>query len=77
MGHQASGKWIQVGSTFLGISETITIGHILYDNDFSIVPMNDLGILARMDPGHIPVFPIGDIHIFTGETECTATMKSN
>jgi hypothetical protein len=42
MGHEASGAWIQAGSTFIGINDTVAIGRILYDLGFPIVPADNL-----------------------------------
>jgi hypothetical protein len=47
MGQNASGAWIQAGSTFAGISDTITIGCVLYDSGFPIIAADNLWVPAR------------------------------
>jgi hypothetical protein len=44
MGQNASGARIQAGSAFAGIGDTITIGRILYDSGFPIVPTDNLWV---------------------------------
>jgi hypothetical protein len=39
-----------VGSAFTGIGDTVTIGRILYDSGFPIVPADNLWVPAREDP---------------------------
>jgi hypothetical protein len=46
MGQNALGAWIQAGSTFAGISDTVTIGRVLYDSNFPIIPVDNLWVLA-------------------------------
>jgi hypothetical protein len=77
MGQSASGAWIQAGSAFAGIGDTIAIGCVLYDFGFPIIPADNLWVLAREDPTRFTVIPIGDIHIFIGETNPTPTMETN
>jgi hypothetical protein len=42
MGPNASGAWIQAGSAFAGIGDTVAIGHVLYDFGFPIIPADKL-----------------------------------
>jgi hypothetical protein len=77
MGQNASGAWIQAGSAFAGIGDTVTIGHVLYDSSFPIVPAHNLWVPAREDPTRLTVIPIGDIHIFIGETGLTPATETN
>jgi hypothetical protein len=72
-----SGARIQAGSAFTGIGDTIAIGRVLYDSGFPIVPADNLWVSAREDPTRFTVVPIGDIHIFIGETNPTPTTKTN
>jgi hypothetical protein len=76
MGHNASGAWIQAGSTFTGIGDTVAIGHVLYDSGFPIVPMDNLWVPAREDPTRLTVVLIGDIHII-GEIDLTPATETN
>jgi hypothetical protein len=66
-----------VGSAFAGISDTVAIGRVLYDSGFPIVPADNLSVPARKDPARFTVVPIGDIHIFIGETDLTPAMETN
>jgi hypothetical protein len=68
MGHSASGARIQARSAFAGIIDTIAIGRGLYDSGFPIVPADNLWVPARENPARFTVVLIGDIHIFTRET---------
>jgi hypothetical protein len=77
MGQNASGARIQVGSAFAGIGDTIAIGRVLYDSGFPIVPADNLWVPARKDPARFTVVPIGDIHIFIGETNPTPATETN
>jgi hypothetical protein len=77
MGQNASGARIQAGSAFVGIGNTVAIGRVLYDSGFPIVPADNLWVPAREDPTQFTVVPIGDIHIFIGETSPTPTTKTN
>jgi hypothetical protein len=77
VGQNASGARIQAGSAFTGISDTIAIGHVLYDFGFPIVPEDNLWVLARENPAQFTVVPIGDIHIFIGETNPTPATKDD
>jgi hypothetical protein len=58
MGHSASVAWIQAGSTFAGIGDTIAIGRVLYDSGFPIVPADKLWVPARENPARFTVVPI-------------------
>jgi hypothetical protein len=77
VGPNASGAQIQAGSAFAGIGDTVTIGRVLYDSSFPIVPADNLWMPAREDPAHLTIIPIGDIHIFIGETDLTPATKTN
>jgi hypothetical protein len=77
VGHNASGARIQAGSAFIGIGDTVAIGRVLYDSGFPIVPADNLWVLAREDPTRLTVVPIGDIHIFIGETGLTPTTETD
>jgi hypothetical protein len=77
VGHSASGAWIQAGSAFAGIGNTVTIGHVLYDSGFPIILADNLWVPAREDPAQFTVVLIGDIHIFIGETNPTPATETN
>jgi hypothetical protein len=77
VGHSASGARIQAGSAFTGIGDTVAIGHVLYDSGFPIVPADNLWVPAREYPTRFTVVPVGDIHIFIGETDLTPTTETN
>jgi hypothetical protein len=77
VGQNASGAQIQAGSAFAGIGEAFTIGHVLYDSVFPIVPADNLWVSAREDPTRLTVVPISDIHIFMGETDLTPATETN
>jgi hypothetical protein len=77
VGHNASGARIQEGSTFAGIGDTVAIGRVLYDSGFPIVPVDNLWVPAREDHTRFTVIPIGDIHIFIGETYLTPATETN
>jgi hypothetical protein len=68
MGHSASEARIQARSAFAGIIDIVTIGRGLYDSGFPIVPADNLWVPARENPARFTVVLIGDIHIFTRET---------
>jgi hypothetical protein len=65
------------GSAFACISDTVAIGRVLYDSGFPIIPADNLWVLAREDPTRLIVVPIGDIHIFIGETDLTPATETN
>jgi hypothetical protein len=77
VGQNTSGAWIQAGSTFAGIGDTVAIGHVLCDSGFPIVPVDNLSVPARENPARFTVVPIGDIHIFIGETDPTPTTETD
>jgi hypothetical protein len=77
VGHSASGAQIQTGSAFAGIGDTVAIRRVLYDSGFLIVPADNLWVPAREDPSRFTVVPIGNIHIFIGETNPTPATKTN
>jgi hypothetical protein len=77
MGHSVSRARIQAGSAFAGIGDTVTIGRVLYDSGFPIVPADNLWVPAREDPTGFTVIPIRDIHIFIGETNHTPATVTN
>jgi hypothetical protein len=77
VGLSASGARIQAGSTFAGIGDTVAIGRVLYDSGFPVVPVDNLWVPARENPARFTVIPIGDIHIFIGETNPTSATETN
>jgi hypothetical protein len=79
VGPQASAARIQAGSSFAGISDgdTVAIERVLYDSSFPIVPEDNLWVSARENPAGISIIPIGDIHIFIGETNIAPAMETN
>jgi hypothetical protein len=77
VGHNTSGAWIQSGSAFAGISDTIAIGRVLYDSGFPIVLADNLWVPARENPARFTIVLIGDINIFIGETNPTPAMETN
>jgi hypothetical protein len=77
VGQNAPGARIQAGSAFAGIGDAVTIGRVLYDSGFPIVPADNLWVPARENPARFTVLPIGDIHIFIGETNPTPATKTN
>jgi hypothetical protein len=77
VGLSASGARIEAGSAFAGIGDTVAIGRVVYNFGFPIIPADNLWVLAREDPTRFIVVPIGDIHIFIGETNPTPTTKTN
>jgi hypothetical protein len=77
VGDQASRARIQAGSAFVGIGDTVAIGCVLYDSGFPIVPADNLWVPARENLARFSVVPIGDIHIFIGETYRTVAMETN
>jgi hypothetical protein len=77
MGHSASGARIQARSAFAGISDTVTIGRVLYDSGFPIVPADNLWVPTRENPTRFTVVLIGDIHIFIRETNPTPATKTD
>jgi hypothetical protein len=77
MGQNTSGARIPAGSAFAGIGDTVAIGRVLYNSSFPIVPADNLWVPAREDPARFTVIPIGDIHIFIGETNPTPGTETN
>jgi hypothetical protein len=77
MGQNMSGARIQAGSAFPGIGDTVTIGRVLYDSGFPIIPADNLWGPAREDLARFTVVLIGDIHIFIGETNPTPATETN
>jgi hypothetical protein len=72
-----SGAWIQAGSAFAGIGDTVAIERVLYDFGFPIVPADNLWVPARENPVRFTIVPIGDIHIFIGETNPTLATETD
>jgi hypothetical protein len=68
---------IEAGSAFAGIDDTVTIGRVLYNSGFPIVPADNLWVPAREDPARFIVIPIRDIHIFIGEANPTSATETN
>jgi hypothetical protein len=77
MGQNALGARLQAGSAFAGIGDTVAIGCVLYDSGFPIVPADNLWVSARENPARFSVVPIGDIHIFIGETNPTPARETD
>jgi hypothetical protein len=77
VGLSTSGARIQAGSAFAGIGDTVAIRRVLYDSGFPIVPADNLWVPAREDSARFTVIPIGDIHIFIGETDPTPATETN
>jgi hypothetical protein len=77
MGQNVSGAWIQAGSTFAGIGDTVAIKRVLYDSGFPIILADNLWVPAREDPARFTVIPIRDIHNFIGETNPTPATENN
>jgi hypothetical protein len=76
MGPQALATRVQAGSVFVGIDDTIAIGHILYCFGFPIVTEDNLWVPARENPARISIVPIGYIHI-SREANPVATTEIN
>jgi hypothetical protein len=72
-----SGARIQEGSAFAGIGDTIAIGRVLYDSGFPIILADNLWVPARENPTRFTVVPVGDIHIFIGETDLAPATETN
>jgi hypothetical protein len=77
VGLSTSGTRIQAGSAFAGIGDTVAIGCVVYNSGFPIIPADNLWVPAREDPTRFTVVPIGDIHIFIGETNPTPSTETN
>jgi hypothetical protein len=77
MGQNALGARIQAGSAFASIGDTVAIGRVLYDSGFPIVPADNLWVPARENPARFSFVPIGDIHIFIGETNPTPAIETD
>src|SRR4051812_22934884 len=54
---------------FAEIGKTIGIGRVLFSGNVPIVPPNEFWILAKTNPTRCLIVPIGDIHLFIGETD--------
>src|SRR3954463_60261 len=54
---------------FAGIGETVAIGRVLFSGNVPIVPPNKFCIPAKTKPTRCSIVPIGDIHLFIGETD--------
>src|SRR4051812_2083850 len=54
---------------FAGIGETVAISRVLFSGNVPIVPPDEFWIPAKMNPTWCLVIPIGDIHLFIGETD--------
>jgi hypothetical protein len=77
MGLTVSAGRIQAGSAFACIGDTVAIGCVLYDSGFPIVPADNFWVPSRENPVRFTIVPIGDIHIFIGETNPTPAMETN
>src|SRR3954462_10579460 len=54
---------------FAGIGETVAIGRVLFTGNVPIVPPDEFWIPAKTNPIRCSIVPIGDIHLFIGETD--------
>ena len=54
---------------FAGISETVTIGRVLFSDNVPIIPPDEFWIRAKKNPTRYSIVPIGGIHLFIGETD--------
>src|SRR3954468_9975327 len=54
---------------FAGIGETVAIGRVLFSGNVPIVPPDEFWIPAKTKPTRCSIVPIGDIHLFIGETD--------
>src|SRR3954471_7526116 len=54
---------------FAGIGETIAIGRVLFSGNIPIIPPDEFWIPAKTNPMRCSIVPIGDIHLFIGETD--------
>src|SRR3954465_2273906 len=54
---------------FAGIGETVAIGRVLFSGNVPIVPPDEFWIPAKANPTWCLIVPIGDIHLFIGETD--------
>src|SRR3954464_3850117 len=54
---------------FTGIGKTVAIGHVLFSSNVPIVPPDEFWIPAKTNPTRCSIVPIGDIHLFIGETD--------
>ena len=54
---------------FAGIGETVAIGRVLFSGNVPIVPPDEFWIPAKTNPTRCSIVPIGDIHLFIGETD--------
>src|SRR4051812_4428434 len=54
---------------FAGIGETIAIDRVLFSGNVTIVPPDEFWIPVKTNPTRCSIVPIGDIHLFIGETD--------
>src|SRR3954463_15256167 len=54
---------------FAGIGEIVAIGRVLFSGNIPIVPPDEFWIPAKTNPTWCSIVPIGDIHLFIGETD--------
>ena len=56
---------------FAGIGETVAIGRVLFSGNVPIIPLppDEFWIPAKTNPTRCSIVPIGDIHLFIGETD--------
>ena len=54
---------------FAGIGEIVAIGRVLFFGNVPIVPPDEFWIPAKTNPTRCSIVPIGDIHLFIGETD--------
>src|SRR3954466_3657996 len=58
---------------FAGIGETVAIGRVLFSGNVPIVPPDEFWIPAKTNPMRCSIVPIGDIHLFIGETDSSTS----
>src|SRR3954468_19292203 len=54
---------------FAGIGKTVAIGRVLLSGNIPIVPPDEFWIPVKTNPTRCSIVPIGDIHLFIGETD--------
>src|SRR3954469_7221531 len=54
---------------FAGIGKTVAIDRVLFSGNIPIVPPDEFWIRAKTNPTRCSIVPIGDIHLFIGETD--------
>src|SRR4051812_33306330 len=54
---------------FTGIGKTVAIGRVLFSSNVPIIPPDEFWIPAKTNSTFCSIVPIGDIHLFIGETD--------